>query len=55
MEHVAGCMAFNDVTARDLQFQTGQWTAIDTFAPCGPALVSMDEVGEIAICACAPG
>jgi 2-keto-4-pentenoate hydratase/2-oxohepta-3-ene-1,7-dioic acid hydratase in catechol pathway len=51
MEYVAGCMAFNDVSARNLQFQTGQWTAgkaIDTFAPCGPALVSLDEVGDIA-------
>ena len=49
MDYVAGCMAFNDVTARDLQFQTGQWTAgkaIDTFAPCGPALVSLDEIGD---------
>ena len=51
LDCVAGCMAFNDVTARDLQFQTSQWTAgkaIDTFAPCGPALVSLDEVGDIA-------
>jgi acylpyruvate hydrolase len=37
-------MAFNDVSARDLQMQVSQWTvgkAIDTFAPCGPALVTM--------------
>jgi 2-keto-4-pentenoate hydratase/2-oxohepta-3-ene-1,7-dioic acid hydratase in catechol pathway len=50
LDHVAGCMAFNDVTARDLQFQTSQWTAgkaIDTFAPCGPALVTLDELGDI--------
>jgi 2-keto-4-pentenoate hydratase/2-oxohepta-3-ene-1,7-dioic acid hydratase in catechol pathway len=42
-------MPFNDVTERDLQFQSGQWTAgkaLDTFAPCGPALVSLDEVGD---------
>ena len=29
---------------------TSQWTlgkAIDTFAPCGPALVSLDEIGEV--------
>jgi 2-keto-4-pentenoate hydratase/2-oxohepta-3-ene-1,7-dioic acid hydratase in catechol pathway len=48
--YVAGCMVFNDVTARDLQRRTSQWTAgkaIDTFAPCGPALVSLDETGEL--------
>ena len=50
LNYVAGAMAFNDVTARDLQHQTSQWTAgkaIDTFAPCGPAVVSLDEVGDI--------
>jgi acylpyruvate hydrolase len=29
--------------------QTGQWTAgkaIDTFAPCGPALVTADEIAD---------
>lgn len=42
LEYVAGYMAFNDVSARDLQFRSGQWLsgkALDTFAPCGPALV----------------
>ena len=42
LEYVAGYMAFNDVSARDLQMRTGQWLsgkALDTFAPCGPALV----------------
>jgi 2-keto-4-pentenoate hydratase/2-oxohepta-3-ene-1,7-dioic acid hydratase in catechol pathway len=46
---VAGYMPLNDVSARDLQLQTGQWTAgkaVDTFAPCGPALVSAEEVGD---------
>jgi 2-keto-4-pentenoate hydratase/2-oxohepta-3-ene-1,7-dioic acid hydratase in catechol pathway len=50
LECVAGAMAFNDVSARDLQMQTSQWTmgkAIDTFAPCGPALVFMDEIDEL--------
>lgn len=45
--HVAGVMPFNDVSARDLQFETSQWTAgkaLDTFAPCGPELVLLDEV-----------
>jgi 2-keto-4-pentenoate hydratase/2-oxohepta-3-ene-1,7-dioic acid hydratase in catechol pathway len=50
LEHVAGVMALNDVSARDLQLQTSQWTAgkaIDTFAPCGPALVLLDEIDDV--------
>ena len=42
LKYVAGYMALNDISARDLQFQTGQWLSgktLDTFAPCGPALV----------------
>jgi len=48
--HVAGAMPLNDVSARDLQFQNPLWTsgkAIDTFAPCGPALVTLDEIGDL--------
>jgi 2-keto-4-pentenoate hydratase/2-oxohepta-3-ene-1,7-dioic acid hydratase in catechol pathway len=50
LAHVAGAMPFNDVSARDLQLQNQLWTsgkAIDTFAPCGPALVTMDEIADI--------
>ncbi len=50
LEHVAGAMPFNDVSARDLQFQNPLWTsgkALDTFAPCGPALVTLEEVGDL--------
>jgi len=50
LSHVAGAMPFNDVSARDLQLQNPLWTsgkAIDTFAPCGPALVTLDEIPEI--------
>ena len=42
LRYVAGYMAFNDISARDLQMRTGQWLSgktLDTFAPCGPALV----------------
>jgi len=42
LEYVAGYMALHDVSARDLQFRSGQWLsgkALDTFAPCGPVLV----------------
>jgi 2-keto-4-pentenoate hydratase/2-oxohepta-3-ene-1,7-dioic acid hydratase in catechol pathway len=50
LSHLAGAMPFNDVTARDLQFQNPLWTsgkAIDTFAPCGPALVSLEEIDDL--------
>jgi 2-keto-4-pentenoate hydratase/2-oxohepta-3-ene-1,7-dioic acid hydratase in catechol pathway len=50
LDYVAGAMPFNDVTARDLQFQNPLWTsgkAIDTFAPCGPALVTLDEIDDL--------
>jgi 2-keto-4-pentenoate hydratase/2-oxohepta-3-ene-1,7-dioic acid hydratase in catechol pathway len=51
LAHIAGVMPFNDVSARDLQMQNPLWTsgkAIDTFAPCGPALVTLDEAGDLA-------
>ncbi len=50
LDHVAGYMPFNDVSARDLQFQTPQWTSgktPDTFAPCGPALTLASEVEDV--------
>jgi 2-keto-4-pentenoate hydratase/2-oxohepta-3-ene-1,7-dioic acid hydratase in catechol pathway len=50
LSHLAGAMPFNDVSARDLQMQNPLWTsgkAIDTFAPCGPALVTLDEVDDL--------
>lgn len=50
-EYVAGYMCVNDVSERDLQFRLGSgWTrakAIDTFLPCGPWLVTPDEVGDV--------
>jgi 2-keto-4-pentenoate hydratase/2-oxohepta-3-ene-1,7-dioic acid hydratase in catechol pathway len=50
LSYVAGAMAFNDVSARDLQLENPLWTggkAIDTFAPCGPALVTLDTLGDL--------
>lgn len=50
MTHVAGAMAFNDVSARDFQLANQLWTsgkAVDTFGPCGPALVTVEELGEL--------
>ena len=48
VEHVAGYTLFNDLSARDYQFKTPQWMpgkVFDGSAPCGPALVTPDEVG----------
>ena len=47
-EHLAGYMLLNDLSARDLQFATPQWTpgkVFDGSAPCGPALVTPGEAG----------
>ena len=50
MAHVAGCMVGHDVSARDWQRKDGdQWLlgkTFDTFAPTGPHLVTLDEVGD---------
>ncbi len=49
MDYVAGYMALNDVSARDFQFRSSQWIqgkTFDTFAPCGPYLVTRDEVAD---------
>jgi len=49
LAHVAGLTCFNDVSARDLQMATSQWLggkAIDTFGPCGPAVVTLEELGD---------
>lgn len=48
-DYIAGYMALNDVSARDLQFGTGQWTmgkTPDTFAPTGPCIVTADEIPD---------
>lgn len=47
LDHIAGYTLLNDLSARDLQFQTPQWIpgkVFDGSAPCGPALVTPDEV-----------
>ncbi|WP_273735212.1 fumarylacetoacetate hydrolase family protein [Mycolicibacterium septicum] len=49
LNHIAGVMPFNDVSARDLQLANQLWTggkAIDTFAPAGPAVVLLDEIND---------
>ncbi len=49
MDHVAGVTVGNDVSARDLQHGDGQWVrgkSLDTFAPTGPDLVTLDDVDD---------
>jgi acylpyruvate hydrolase len=49
LHYVAGYLAVNDVSARDVQHRNGQWIlgkSPDGFAPMGPALVTADEVGD---------
>jgi 2-keto-4-pentenoate hydratase/2-oxohepta-3-ene-1,7-dioic acid hydratase in catechol pathway len=44
---IAGLTIGHDVSSRDHQFTTGQWSwskSFDTFCPLGPELVSLDEV-----------
>jgi 2-keto-4-pentenoate hydratase/2-oxohepta-3-ene-1,7-dioic acid hydratase in catechol pathway len=46
LDHVAGYMLLNDLSARDLQFATPQWMpgkVFDGSAPCGPELVTPEE------------
>jgi 2-keto-4-pentenoate hydratase/2-oxohepta-3-ene-1,7-dioic acid hydratase in catechol pathway len=48
--HIAGAMVLNDITARDLQYRGTQWLmgkAVDASTPCGPALVTLDEIGDL--------
>jgi 2-keto-4-pentenoate hydratase/2-oxohepta-3-ene-1,7-dioic acid hydratase in catechol pathway len=48
-EYVAGYMILNDVSARDMQFGDKQWfrgKSCDTFAPCGPWIVTKGEVSD---------
>jgi 2,4-didehydro-3-deoxy-L-rhamnonate hydrolase len=49
LSYVAGYTCMNDVSARDLQNRTSQWMlgkAIDTFLPCGPWLVTAEEIPD---------
>lgn len=51
MDYVLGFTAANDVSARDWQIQRGgsQWCrgkTFDTFCPLGPAIVTLDEIGN---------
>ena len=48
-EHVYGYTIVNDVSARDVQLATSQWSlgkSFPTFCPMGPAIVTADEIAD---------
>ena len=49
LDYIAGYTVVNDVSARDLQMNDGQWIrgkSLDTFCPMGPCIVTQDELGD---------
>jgi len=47
---IAGVAIMNDVSGREAQFADSQWfrgKSLDSFAPLGPAIVTMEEIGDI--------
>jgi len=49
-KYIFGYTAFNDVTAREIQFKDKQWTrgkSFDTFAPIGPCITTSDQIGNL--------
>ena len=51
-EHIMGYTCANDVTARDLQPEDGQWTiskSFDTFLPLGPIITDEIDTGNCII------
>jgi 2-keto-4-pentenoate hydratase/2-oxohepta-3-ene-1,7-dioic acid hydratase in catechol pathway len=50
IDYVAGVAVMNDVSGRQAQFSDSQWfrgKSFDTFAPMGPALVTLDEIDNL--------
>jgi len=50
LDYVFGYTLINDVSARDLQFNDGQWMrgkSLDTFAPLGPFITTRDEIADV--------
>lgn len=48
-EHVYGFTIVNDVSARDIQLSTSQWSlgkSFPSFCPMGPAIVTTDEIAD---------
>jgi 2-keto-4-pentenoate hydratase/2-oxohepta-3-ene-1,7-dioic acid hydratase in catechol pathway len=50
MDCIAGFTVANDVSGRDAQFFDSQWfrgKSFDSFAPMGPCVVTIDELGDV--------
>ncbi|MFQ6065078.1 MAG: fumarylacetoacetate hydrolase family protein [Candidatus Bathyarchaeia archaeon] len=48
-KYIFGYTAFNDVSARDIQFKDKQWTrgkSFDTFAPTGPCITTANQIED---------
>jgi acylpyruvate hydrolase len=48
-DYIAGYTIVNDVSVRDYQMRTSQWMlgkVFDTHAPCGPVIVTTDEIPD---------
>ena len=48
-KHIFGYTAFNDVSARHIQFKDKQWTrgkSFDTFAPMGPCITTANQIED---------
>ncbi len=49
-DYVAGFTVMNDVSGREAQFSDTQWfrgKSFDSFAPAGPVIVTVDEIGDV--------
>lgn len=49
LDHVFGYTILNDISARDVQHGRKQWftgKSADTYAPCGPWVVTRDEIAD---------
>ena len=47
--YIFGYTAFNDISARDIQFKDKQWTrgkSYDTFAPIGPCITTANQIQD---------
>jgi 2-keto-4-pentenoate hydratase/2-oxohepta-3-ene-1,7-dioic acid hydratase in catechol pathway len=49
-DYIAGFTVMNDVSGREAQFSDTQWfrgKSFDSFAPTGPNIVTVDEIGDV--------
>ena len=49
-DYIAGFTVMNDVSGREAQFSDSQWfrgKSFDGFAPAGPFIVTLDEIGDV--------